>query len=425
MADASAIERRGNSIVGLVVAVLLLSPLATVFNNTEPIPIGPLTLPSLRLYDAMGMISTLLLAIIPFFLAWRHLRSVEAQTYVLKAFVIAGLLYSLPVLFEVRMSPQLHTWIYGFFPYDFGQHMRQGGFRPVVFLGHGLMLGTFYCPAALSALLLWREALRSGMVSTGWLYAFVALIGVLVLSKNLGALIITISFAGLIMFGGRRLIVYAAVLVATVLILYPALRASGLVPTSAILSIAQAISEDRAGSLEFRLINEDALMARANEKPSFGWGNWGRNQIYNPDTGRMMSVTDGLWIILIGIYGWFGYVAHFALLTIAIWISAIRRSALGTTLVTPGLMMLLSASLIDLIPNGWLLAHVWLIAGSLTGAVLRGTAASPEEATIAPTNAILPEAAVRGTGPGWLMQGGSPRAARSARQATRRPGRTR
>ena len=324
--------------------------------------------------------------------------------------------------FEVRMSPQLHTWIYGFFPHDFGQHMRQGGFRPVVFLGHGLMLGTFYCLAALSALLLWREALRSGNVATGWIYAFVVLIGVLVLSKNLGALIITISFVSVIVFGGRRLMVYTAVLVASLLILYPALRASGLIPTSTIVSIAAAINEDRAGSLEFRLINEDALMARANEKPSFGWGNWGRNQIYNPDTGGLMSVTDGLWIILIGIYGWFGYVAHFALLTIAVWFSAFRKSALGKTLVTPGLMMLLSASLIDLIPNGWLLAHVWLVAGSLTGAVLRGSAATPEEVMVASARSDLAGAAEPGAGPGWLMQGGSARVARRARQATRRPG---
>jgi hypothetical protein len=273
--------------------------------------------------------------------------------------------------------------------------------------------------------LLWREALRSGKVSTGWLYAFVALLGVLVLSKNLGPLIITISFAGLIMVGGRRLMISAAVFVASILILYPALRASGLIPTSAIVNIAAAISEDRAGSLEFRLMNEDALMARANEKPSFGWGNWGRNQIYNPDTGGLISVTDGLWIILIGTYGWFGYVAHFALLTIAVWFSAFRRSALGKTLVTPGLMILLSASLIDLIPNGWLHAHVWLIAGSLTGAVLRGSVASPGELTVAPTHSDPAGAAEPGAGPGWLMQGGSARVARNERQVARRPGRAR
>ena len=36
-----------------------------------------------------------------------------------------------PCLFEVRIIPQLNTWIYGYFPSDFLQQIRDGGYRQV------------------------------------------------------------------------------------------------------------------------------------------------------------------------------------------------------------------------------------------------------------------------------------------------------
>ena len=47
------------------------------------------------------------------------------------------------MLVEVRLSPQINTWIYGFFQHDFIQMMRYGGFRPIVFLPHGLWVAFF------------------------------------------------------------------------------------------------------------------------------------------------------------------------------------------------------------------------------------------------------------------------------------------
>ncbi|WP_431297622.1 hypothetical protein [Tabrizicola sp. BL-A-41-H6] len=415
-------ERRGHWVVKAVLGVLLLAPFFTVYHNPEPLSFGPLTLPGLRLYDAVTIILGILISLIPFFLALRYLGTVEDQIYVLKAFAIAGLLYSLPVLFEVRFSPQLHTWIYGFFPHDFFQHMRDGGYRPVVFLNHGLMIGSFYCMATLAALVLWREALRTDKVATGWLFSVVWLIGVLIISKNLGALVITVTIGVLILFTGRRVQVFAAVIVASLLILYPALRTSGVVPTTTILGAAQSVSEERASSLQFRFDNEAALMARANEKPAFGWGSWGRNQIYDPDSGRQTSVTDGLWIILIGTYGWMGYAAHFGLLTMGIWFAMGRHGMVSPSMVTPGLMMLLSGMLVDFIPNGWLLPYVWLLAGSLTGSMMRGS----ERRDLSADNlARAPAFGARTAPPAWLAQGASPRARRSDRQPEARSSRTR
>jgi len=45
---------------------------------------------------------------------------------------VGGLVYVPFVLFEARMSPQLHTWIYGFHQHSFGQARRQRSPSPAL-----------------------------------------------------------------------------------------------------------------------------------------------------------------------------------------------------------------------------------------------------------------------------------------------------
>ena len=72
------------------------------------------------------------------------------------ALVVAGLAYSVPMLIEVRLSPQINIWVYGFFQHNFDQMMRYGGFRPIVFLPHGLWVAFFALMALVAAVGLWR-----------------------------------------------------------------------------------------------------------------------------------------------------------------------------------------------------------------------------------------------------------------------------
>ena len=389
-----------------LLGLLISTPILTVLQNPDPIIAGRIFIPGLGPYDALSMISAVLVTILPFWIGLRYLNTQEGHKLLLQAFVFGALAYSLPALFEVRMSPQLHTWIYGFFPHDFIQHIRAGGFRPVVFLSHGLLLGIFLCMAVLSALILWREALREGRRASGWMFAAIWLAVVLLVSKNLGALAIATVLSTLIIFTGRRVQTAFAMSVAVVVMLYPMLRGAGFIPVDAIYEISASINEERADSLKFRLDNEDALLAHANEKPIFGWGSWGRNQLYDEATGEMVSVTDGIWIILIGVYGWLGYIAHFGLLTLPILFYFLRRKQFGPSLITPGLMLVLSATLIDLIPNAGLVNYVWLMAGGLTGYVLwRPTNSGEEPAQGAAKSAgwVVPQVAADGAS--WVMAG--------------------
>lgn len=349
---------------GVLIALTLATPFVTVLSNSDPVIAGPRFISGLRLYDAVSLAMSAAIAIIPFVLGMRVLGTVAAQAELLRVLVVAACAYALLALFEVRMSPQLSNWIYGFFPHSFAQHIRGDGFRPVVFLGHGLVLGIFLCMAVLGACTLWRQALRDRVQASPWLAAMLWLTLTLVLSRNLGATALMLLFAPMILFATPRLQVVVAAIFAGMVLAYPMLRGAGLVPTDGIHALAQTVNAERAASFKFRLDHEDALLERANEKPFAGWGSWGRNRIYDNETGRDLSVTDGIWVITIGSFGWFGYIAQFGLLTLPIMILPSRRSA-EIAPVTAGFSVMIAAALFDLIPNAALSPLTWLAAGAI------------------------------------------------------------
>jgi len=356
---------RGKGLFISLIALTLVTPFVTTLTNGEPVIAGPRYIPGMSLYDSVSLMMSTAIGIVPFVLGMQILRTEHAQAELLRVLVVAACAYALLALFEVRMSPQLSSWVYGFFPHSFAQHIRGGGFRPVVFLGHGLALGIFLCTAVLAACALWRQALRDRVQAAPWLAATLWLAVTLVLSRNLGATALMLLFAPVILFTPPRLQVLVAAAFAGMVLTYPMLRGAGLVPTDTIHSVAQSVSEQRAGSLKYRLDHEDALLERANEKPFAGWGSWGRNRVYDPETGRDLSVTDGIWVIIIGTYGWFGYLAQFGMLTMPVLM--LLRSRARITPATSGLALVMTANLVDLIPNSALAPISWLAAGALAG----------------------------------------------------------
>ena len=84
--------------------------------------------------------------------------------------------------------------------------------------------------------------------------------------------------------------------------LYMVLRIVDLFPIWRITGfLTSLLGPSRAGSLPgYRFWNEDFLIARAMERPIFGWGGWGRNKIASDGT---ILITDGAWIIVFGVGG--------------------------------------------------------------------------------------------------------------------------
>lgn len=388
---------RATWLFSILIALTLATPLLTVLTNNEPVIAGPRYIPGLKLYDAASLTMSTGIAILPFVLGMRVLGTPEAQAELLRVLVVAGCAYALLALFEVRMSPQLSKWIYGYFPHAWSQHIRGGAFRPVVFLHHGLWLGIFLCMVLLAACTLWRQTRRDQpQAATRWMAATLWLATTLVLSRNLGATTLAMLFAPVVFFSPPRFQIIIAGVFASLVLTYPMLRGAGLVPTETIYSLAQSVSDERARSLKYRLDNEDMLLARAKEKPLTGWGSWGRNRVYDLETGRDLSTTDGIWVIIIGSYGWLGYLANFGLLTVPIFVLALRRDDMLTP-ATTGLAILTVAALIDLIPNATLTPVTWLVAGALAGYAVRRASTTPPNGRLAPFIVQAPKWTIAGS----------------------------
>jgi hypothetical protein len=351
----------------ILILALLVGPIVTSELNTDNI-VGARFLPGVGVYDALSAAESALIALLPFFLARRFLRDAEDTTAMHRALAIAGVIYCGPLLFEVRFSPQLHYWVYGYYPTEFAQTMREGGFRPMVFMGHGLLAAFFIMTSFLAAISLWRRRIMLGPLPP--FAPPVILAFMLLVFKSLGALVYGMVGGAIIFFGKPRTMFRASLLLVSIAIAYPLLRSADLIPTQQVVRLIETIDYDRAHSLGFRFENEDRLLERAFERPLFGWGRYGRSRVYDPDSGEDLSVTDGRWIIDIGGFGLVGFLAEFGLLALCV-LKATLTSPLARTqserLSLATLAQILSMNIFDLLPNASLVPLTWLFAGTLLG----------------------------------------------------------
>lgn len=342
----------------------ILSPFCTAFFNPEPLVYADHFIPAMSMYDALAESAMNMIILIPFIAAYGLINNDERRWQLIAILVAAGLGYSLLMLFEIRLSPQLHRIFYGFFPHSFGQQVRAGGFRPVVFLGHGLLVAILCSMIISAAVIRWRVAKGPKKTRAGLIAIYFGVL--LLLCKSAGAIIIAAFFVPAAAFLRAKLITTVSASVCLMILFYPAVRSAELFPTSGISALTGSLSADRQDSFGVRLINEDQLLKRASEKPLFGWGSWGRNRIYSADDGRDWSTTDGAWIITLGSWGWAGYLSMFGLLCIGcarlLWG---RKHGASHSIASAGLCMLLSINLIDSIPNSSIKPISWLIAGTI------------------------------------------------------------
>lgn len=363
----------------LALALLIVIPagaVMTALTNGDTLSYGWRTIPGTSLYDAGSMASNALMMMLPLLLARRYLADAATQRLVLQVLCIAALGYSLLALFEVRMSPQLNNWTYGFFPHSWSQHIRAGGWRPIVFLKHGLVLGIFLAMSVLAITCLARlDAPRRKLWTCGtvWLFA------TLVLSNNFGALFIAVALLPVVIFAGIRSQLLVAAIICGVVLAYPMARTAQVLPFNQVLQLAESVNPGRAASFQFRLDNEEQLLDKASERPLFGWGGWGRGRVYD-DAGRDISVTDGEWIITLGENGWVGYLARFGLLTAPIFLLLLHRRRYEIGMESSALAVVLAANLLDLIPNSSNTPLTWLLAGALWGRLELQAAARQHEA---------------------------------------------
>src|SRR5438128_319121 len=98
---------------------------------------------------------------LPYFLGRLYIRDLDDVNDLVRVLVICGLVYVPFCLYEIRMSPQLHRMLYGFVQESWDTTKRGGGWRPLVFMQTGLMVGTWMTSVAVLAFWgWWRRAMR-------------------------------------------------------------------------------------------------------------------------------------------------------------------------------------------------------------------------------------------------------------------------
>lgn len=332
-------------VMGLL-AVLFVSPILTWLGNTQPLFFGPKYLPGLTFSDALSMWAGSFSFLVPFLVGYALLGDPRNFREMIRALIMIGGVYMLLALWEIRMSPQLHTQLYGYFPHQFAQHFRAGGYRPVVFLDHGLTLGFMF----LSMLILVGAQIRAGEGTRGIMtFVFAAFLATLILSKTLGALMLALIFLPLLLAPPRTQVVAASV-AAVAALLYPILRQLGLVPLQTIAGFAASVDPGRAGSFMFRVQNEDLFLDRVAGSPIWGWGGWGRGRVFN-EFGIDVSTADGGWIVWLATLGWVGFLTYMGLLGLPIIALLLRRSRRGIDPIAAGIALVSAANLLYLIPN--------------------------------------------------------------------------
>ncbi len=359
---------RGFGLAEVLILLMLIGPLITSMLNTDSIRIGETLLPGVGAYDAGSATIAAFIFILPFFLGRQFLRNSENNAEVLRVLVIAGLAYSLPMLFEVRMSPQLNNWIYGYFPSAWGQEFRYSGFRPVVFLGHGLYVAFFAATTTVAAAAFWRTRTHIARLPPGGITAYLSL--VLLLCKTASALVYCAVLMPLVRWASPRWQLHVAGALVIIAVSYPLLRVADLVPTTSILEVASAVNVDRAASLKTRFDQEQQLLEHAWQRPWFGWGRYGRNRVYHGWNGSDSSVTDGYWIITMGTFGLVGFAATFGLLGLAVVRAATALKYAQTIRdkeYLAALALIVAINIVDLLPNSSISPWTWLLVGALFG----------------------------------------------------------
>jgi hypothetical protein len=351
----------------ILAAMYVVGPVVTSVLNDDSIVIGDRILPGVGWYDGISALLSQTILFLPFFVGRRFLHKAEDIETILRALALAGLLYSLPMLFEVRFSPQLSNWIYGYFPSAFATEVRYDGFRPVVFMNNGLIAAFFLSTSFLAAVVLWRVNGRVSKLPAGGVSAYLG--AVLILCKSSGALMYAIVFGFFIRWTKPTTQVRVAVLLAGIAIFYPVLRMADYFPTNQLVSVSATFNQERAESLKFRFEQEQQLLARASQRFFFGWGRYGRNRVYE-ESGRDVSITDGLWILTVGQFGIVGFLAQFGLLTLPVFrvgaaIKRVRSAREGIFLAA--LTGILAITVIEQLPNASVTPWSWLLAGALLG----------------------------------------------------------
>lgn len=312
----------------------------------------------------------------PYFLGRLYLGSLDGLRQMAIGIFAGGLAYIPFTLIEGVRGPILHQMVYGISAVeDWSQARRMGGWRPVVFMQHGLMVGVWMMTAALIGIWLWQTGTLKKFQGQNIKTLAIVLTIAFFLCRSTGAYSL-FAFGLIVLFSAKWFRTSLPLLfIIGYIVFYLYVAASGQFASKDVIDfITQLFGEERAGSLKFRFDMEEILGEKARQRFLFGWGDSGGNRVYN-GYGQDISITDSLWIIAFGIYGAVGLASLFSSLLLPVVAFCMKYPARtwSNPKVAPAaaLGVALTMYVFDCVLNAMTNPIFAVIAGGISGLVLK------------------------------------------------------
>ncbi|NQE37322.1 O-antigen ligase domain-containing protein [Microcoleus asticus] len=327
---------------------------------------------------------------LPYFLGRLYVGSLDGLRQLAIGMVAGGLAYIPFTLIEGVKGPILHQMIYGVNAFeDWGQARRLGGWRPVVFMQHGLMVGVWMMTAALIAVWLWQTGVIKKFMGRNIKILAIILTIAFLLCRSTGAYSL-FAMALLVLFSAKWFRTSLPLLfIIGYIVFYLYVAASGQFSSKDVMDfITPIFGEERAASLKFRFDMEEILGEKARQNFLFGWGDSGGNRVYD-QSGKDISVTDSLWIIAFGVNGAVGLVSLFSSLLLPVIVFCVFKYPARTwsnPKVAPAAVLgvALTMYVFDCVLNAMTNPIFAMIAGGISGLVLKAPESLKTKKTSSP-----------------------------------------
>jgi hypothetical protein len=256
---------------------------------------------------------------LPYFIGRIYFTDLKGLRELAMGIVVGGLLYVPLCWYELRFSPQLHAMVYGFYQYEFAQARRYGGWRPIVFMQHGLAVALWMTSCAVTACWLWWTRTERDVLGIPMGFAVLLLVGTAAALHSVGAAVLLVL--GLLVSLATyytRSAVWIAIL-SLIPVTYVACRVTGTWNPQSLAKVIEGQDERSGSSYSYRVVNEEILLKTALKRPIFGWGGWNR---FRSEGARNASrgVPDQMWVIALGENGVVGLTAFLISLTLPVFL---------------------------------------------------------------------------------------------------------
>jgi hypothetical protein len=332
------------------------------------------------IYDGLaGIVNVAAGCGIAYLLGRMYFNDVEGRRQLALAFFVAGLVYVPFCLYEIRLSPQLHQQVYGYAQHNFSQTYRMGGWRPMVFMQHGLAVGFFMAAAAVVGVWLWLTQQRRTLFGLPMVLWVVLLLVTAVLCKSAFALaLLLVALLALLLVRATRWTA-PILLLALLPAFYMVGRITGVIEGPKVLAALQPISGEQIGSLAVRIQSEEILIPLAMRHPLWGVSRWAsliedsQGQRTDESDFGFKVVPDALWVLTLANRGVIGLAALVLVFFVPVLALLRRRgTSAGCRAFDPatGLAVVLVMHMADNLLNAMVSPVFWLMAGALTGMLL-------------------------------------------------------